>query len=333
MDTAVRPRYTVFEECGERMTAKRRVSTRKVTPVSSLLPLLLLSGCLVLAAGCSVGAGQGFPPTLFITNPADGSGNVPVTAAVSATFSRAMDPTTITASSFTITQDGTSIPGTVTCSGKTATFTPTNNLPGNAIFTGTITTDAKDVNGVAVPSNQVWTFMTIPVPTANSIVLYYTYTQVSPFWTRTASPLTLTNGANTISQSFNPLDGSVTITILNAPGYQDNGFYFSVGSLQYFSSLRVVTASGAGPFSAFFTWAANVISGLGSDKYSSASAAPVNGVLTLDSTTSFGGYTIPQLRAGAVAGVTGSTRAAIWLGFSLGPGQSQTTSTASITEN
>ncbi len=235
---------------------------------------------------------------------------------------------------------------------EVATFTPTNNLPGNAVFTGTITTDAKDVNGVAVPGNQVWTFMTIPVPTANSIVLSYTYTTYTTSlgtWTRTASPITWTNGTNTISQSFNPLDGSVTITILNTPTapptvYEDNGFYFSVGSLQYFNSLRVVAASGAGPFNAnlyldvdnygeFFTWTGNVYAGPGSDTYLVGNAAPVNGVLTLDSTTTFGGYTIAQLRAGAVAGVNGSTRAAIWLGFSLGPGQSQTTTIASITEN
>ena len=301
---------------------------------------------LVLATACSLGIGEGLPPTVVYTTPAKGSGNVPVTSTISATFSRSMDATTINAGTFTLTQGGVPISGSVTYSGRTATFTPTSNLPGNSVFTATITTGAKDAAGVAVASSQAWTFMTIPVPTAGTIVLYYTYTMNGGTFTRTFSPVTMTAGANTLSQSLNPTDGSITLTIANLPvgGYEDNGFYFYVGALQYFYSLRVVAASGSGPFSAnlyldasndgqFFSWASDVYSGLGGDLYYTANTAPVNGVLTIDSTTTFGGSTLPQLRAGAIAGVSGSTRAAIWLGIAPAAGTSRTATIVSITQN
>jgi large repetitive protein len=305
--------------------------------------LLLLLGPVAFAvAGCSVGIGEGLPPTVVYATPADGSGNVPVTAAITAVFSTPMDSTTVTASTFIVSRNGLPLTGTVTCTGRTATFTPTNNLPGNSMFSATITTGAKDAAGNAVASNQAWTFMTIPVPTAGNVVLYYTYTMNGGTFTRSPTPVSLTNGANVLSQSANP-DGSVTLSIQSMPaGYEDNGFYFYVGSLQYFNSLRVVSSGGS--FTAnlyldvdnngqFFSWnGSNVITGVAPDLYYTSGASPVAGVLTVDSTTSFSGHTIPQLRAGAVAGVSGSTRAAIWLGFSLGSG-SQTATILSITQN
>ncbi len=65
-----------------------------------------------------------------------------------------MDATSINASTFTLTQDGSLIPGSVSYSGKTATFTPTNNLPGDSVFTATITTEAKDAAGVVVAPSR-----------------------------------------------------------------------------------------------------------------------------------------------------------------------------------
>jgi hypothetical protein len=189
--------------------------------------------------------------------------------------------------------------------------------------------------------------MTIGAQAAGDIVLYYTYNFGS--FTRSPIPVTMTSGTNIISESFNPTDGSVTLTIQNAPGYEDDGFYFYVGTLQNFTSLRVA-ANGSGTYSAnlyldanndgqFFSWVSNVYNGPGGDMYASASTSPVNGVLTIDSTTSFnlqngpgGSYTLPQLVGGAVPGVSGSTGAAIWIGVSVTSG-SQTTTIDTITEN
>jgi hypothetical protein len=313
---------------------------QKLTFVRACAQWLMLFPFLIMAGSCSL-IGEGLPPTVFIATPSDGSGNVPVTARITAVLSRPMDSSTLTTSSFTLTQGGVPVPGSVTCSGKTATFTPASNLPGNAVLTATITTAAKDVSGVAVARDQVWTFMTIPALTAGTIALYYTYTfDVNP-WTRSSSPVTLTNGANVVSQSANP-DGSVTLTIANAAAYEDNGFYFYIGTLQYLSSLRVVGV-GAGTFTAnlyldvngdgeFFVWSPpNVYSNVGADLYYSGPSS-VGGVLTIDATTLFGGYTLPQLRAGMLGGVNANTRVGIWLGISVSSG-SQTTTIASVRQN
>ncbi len=97
------------------------------------------------------------PPTVISTSPVVA---VPVNSAISATFSKAMDPATITTTTFTITQGATSVSGTVTYAGTTATFTPSSNLTATTTYTGTIKTGAKDLAGNALQSNFVWSFTT-----------------------------------------------------------------------------------------------------------------------------------------------------------------------------
>ena len=86
-----------------------------------------------------------------------------VNTAISATFSEAMNPATITAATFTLTGPGaTPVAGTVTYAGTTATFTPTAVLATSTLYTATITTGAKDPAGAPLAANFVWTFTTAP---------------------------------------------------------------------------------------------------------------------------------------------------------------------------
>ena len=117
-------------------------------------------------------------PTVIRTSPANGGTNEPlnkktgalVTAVgkiITATFSETMDPLTITSSTFTVTGPGvTPVTGSVTYTGPsfTATFISANNLAPNTIYTGTITTGAKDLEGIALVSNYVWSFTTGATP-------------------------------------------------------------------------------------------------------------------------------------------------------------------------
>ena len=78
---------------------------------------------------------------------------------ITATFSKAMDPATITGTNFTVvntTLGGTPVAGTVTlaASGTTAVFTPASNLAANTIYTATITTEVTDL---AIPANSLAT--------------------------------------------------------------------------------------------------------------------------------------------------------------------------------
>ncbi|MET0394621.1 MAG: Ig-like domain-containing protein [Chitinophagaceae bacterium] len=105
-------------------------------------------------------------PTVTSTDPANGAVNVPLNKIITATFSMAMDPATINATTFSLRQGATVIAGVVTYSGTTATFTPGAPLASNTIYTATITTGAKNVAGNALAANYVWSFTTmLPVPT------------------------------------------------------------------------------------------------------------------------------------------------------------------------
>src|ERR1700730_15106459 len=110
-------------------------------------------------------------PTIISTVPANGASAVPVNTLVSATFSEAMNPATIGAATFTVTGPGaTSVAGVVSYAGTAATFTPTAVFANSTLYTATITTGAKDLTGVPLAADIVWTFTTAPPPTVVSTV-------------------------------------------------------------------------------------------------------------------------------------------------------------------
>ena len=137
---------------------------------------LLLSA---LVAGCggsddgraSILGGRGvaavIKPTVTFTAPANLATGVAINSKVAATFSTAMNPATISGTSFTLTGPGaTPVAGAVTyaAAGTTATFTPAGNLAANTVHTATITTAVTDLAGSALASIFVWTFATGATP-------------------------------------------------------------------------------------------------------------------------------------------------------------------------
>ena len=99
-------------------------------------------------------------PTVISTDPANNATDVALNKVITATFSMAMDPLTINSSTFTLKKGGVLVPGTVTYSGTTASFTPSGNLLSSAVYTATITTGAKNLAGVALANDYVWSFTT-----------------------------------------------------------------------------------------------------------------------------------------------------------------------------
>ncbi|MBI4689247.1 MAG: Ig-like domain-containing protein, partial [Nitrospirae bacterium] len=100
------------------------------------------------------------PPAVISISPANNTVGVAVNTTVTATFSEAMDASTINKSTFTLSSSSGDIAGTVTYNGTTATFTPLSNLSNNTTYTATLTTGAKDLAGNAMVSNYTWTFNT-----------------------------------------------------------------------------------------------------------------------------------------------------------------------------
>jgi hypothetical protein len=100
------------------------------------------------------------PPTVTSTDPVNAATGVALNKQIAATFSTAMDASTITTSTFTLMQGTTSVSGVVSYTGTTATFAPASSLLPNTLYTATITTGAKNLAGTALASNYVWSFTT-----------------------------------------------------------------------------------------------------------------------------------------------------------------------------
>ncbi|MDP2059409.1 MAG: Ig-like domain-containing protein, partial [Flavobacteriaceae bacterium] len=101
------------------------------------------------------------PPTVISTDPLDNATDVLLNKTVTATFSEPMDPLTITATTFTLLDDGANtITGAITYSGSTASFNPSADLLSGKTYTATITTGAKNPSGIAIATDHVWTFST-----------------------------------------------------------------------------------------------------------------------------------------------------------------------------
>ena len=99
-------------------------------------------------------------PAVTVTDPANQGTGVPLNKVINVTFSEAMNPLTVTSSSFTLMNGATSIPGTVNYAGTSATFTPSANLLSGTTYTATITTQAKNVAGTPIANDFVWSFST-----------------------------------------------------------------------------------------------------------------------------------------------------------------------------
>jgi hypothetical protein len=120
-------------------------------------------------------SGTGAPPTaptVTSTSPASGATGAGVSAPITATFSTAMDGTTITTTSFTLKKpDGTTVPATVSydASSLTATLTPSAALASSTTYTATLTTAVKSSSGTALANPYTWSFTTAAPGTPTAV--------------------------------------------------------------------------------------------------------------------------------------------------------------------
>src|SRR5665647_3951133 len=98
----------------------------------ALILVVLISGCKKNDYQATVGV----CPIVVSTIPANGAVGVPLNQVVSATFNEKMNAATITSSTFTVLKVAEVVAGTVTYSGETAFFTPSNPLTPNSTYTG-----------------------------------------------------------------------------------------------------------------------------------------------------------------------------------------------------
>ena len=125
----------------------------------TLFTCFLAALLVVFVAGC--GQETVSLPGVVSVTPAQGATGVVVSTTVTATFSMAMSPASITTSTFTVTgPGGTAVAGAVAYSGTTATFTPSAVLAYGTTYTATITTGASSPGGAELIGPYVWSFTT-----------------------------------------------------------------------------------------------------------------------------------------------------------------------------
>lgn len=169
-------------------------------------------------------------PRITSTVNANGSSGVAVNTRIGAFFSEAMDPQSVNAQSFSVTQGTTPVAGTISYSGVAASFTPASALAVNTRYTMTVTSAATDLAGNKLSGNQVvfpapgsytWSFTTGAAPDTTAPTVAPTdplnnATGVEQNKTLTATfseaidPLTITNATFTLKQGTTPVSGTVT---------------------------------------------------------------------------------------------------------------------------
>jgi hypothetical protein len=161
------------------------------------------------------------PPTVSSTDPANAATGVPINQNINATFSEAMDPSTITSDTVTLRQGATPVAGTVSYAGNTAIFTRASNLAPNTVYTATVTTGARDLAGNALANDVVWSFTTgatsdttpptvsstDPANAASGVPLNQ---NVRAVFSEAMDASTITTGTMRLRQGVTPVAGSVT---------------------------------------------------------------------------------------------------------------------------
>jgi uncharacterized protein (TIGR03437 family) len=253
------------------------------------------------------------PPTVISTIPAANAAGVPINSKITATFSEAMDPSTIGASTFTLTLGGTPVAGAVTYIGTTATFTPASALATFAIYTATIRTGAEDLAGNALASNYVWSFTagvsaettpptvisTVPAAGASGVDVN---TLVSATFSEAMDPYTITTSSFNLRQGADSVVGTVT--------YNDKTAIFTPAAplalnASYTATLTTgVTDLAGNTFHSPFTWSFSTGVAAGP----SPTIDPEGTINNMSGTVNAASYERP-VAAGSIAAVFGSNLA------------------------
>jgi hypothetical protein len=161
------------------------------------------------------------PPMVLSTDPGNSATGVPPNKLITATFTEALNPATITTATVALRQGTTPVSGAVTYAGTTALFTPAGILAPGTVYTATITTGVTDLAGNALPSNYTWSFttgagpdiirptvtFTDPVNSATDVGLNK---KIAAVFSEAMKSSTITTTTFTLLHGTTPVSGTVT---------------------------------------------------------------------------------------------------------------------------
>lgn len=119
----------------------------------------------LLALGCSdeddnPGINPNDRPTVTLTDPLNNAVDVDLNKAIVATFSEAMNEASVNNASYSLKKGSTTIAGTVSYSGTSATFNPTSDLEPRVLYTAVINKDVKNTQGIELATDFTFSFTT-----------------------------------------------------------------------------------------------------------------------------------------------------------------------------
>src|SRR5665647_1660302 len=223
-----------------------------------------MAGSFTWSFTTGVGGIDVIAPTISSVLPANNATAIAITSKPAVTFSEAMSAATITSATFTLKQGTTVVAGTVAYSGTTATFTPTSSLVAGLVYTGTITTGAKDVAGNAIAANYTWSFTTavavvvdvtpptiqtiVPASGATSIALN---SKVTAAFSEAMTASTITSTTFTVKQGTTSISGTVAYSGTTATFTPSSAF---VAGTVYTASVTGVKDAAGNAIAADKTW-------------------------------------------------------------------------------
>jgi hypothetical protein len=160
------------------------------------------------------------PPTVTAVTPASGANGVATTTQVTATFSRAMDPTSITGTTVTLTGPSGAVPATVAYNGTAnqVVLTPSAALAFGSVYTARIDSSVLASDGTALGSAYSWSFTTVTAvpPQVTRTVPASGATGVNPGvvvradFSKQLNPATVTGSTFTLAGPIGAVVGTVT---------------------------------------------------------------------------------------------------------------------------
>lgn len=142
-----------------------------VSRTSPRFEMRLLPMVIALLVGCTGGpyytsvdappTGEGFPPVVTSTDPADGAVDLATAVEIRIAFSEPMDPSTVTAESVRLLgTDGMPFSATATTSGNEVTLVPATRLNPDATYRVEIADTVRDIEGDAMEAPYAFEFGT-----------------------------------------------------------------------------------------------------------------------------------------------------------------------------
>jgi hypothetical protein len=190
-------------------------------------------------------------PEVTQVSPSNLSTNVEVNSEVSAEFSEAIDPGTISSTTFSVTNGAENVAGLISyeAATRTAIFTPSSALGYDTTYTATLTVGIADAAGNTLASDYLWQFSTEPDPAlippsivttspdANQVNVQLSQA-VNVYFSKDMEPNTINVDTITVSDGSGSIDG-----IVSYENGSKNAVFTPSSDLEY-DTTYTVTASG-----------------------------------------------------------------------------------------